>query len=66
MSTFSSNGEVFGAKVLYGAVIALSAALLYASLTPVVPKTALHSAAATSVPQIETVVVAAKSGELPS
>ena len=66
MSTFSSNGEVFGARVLYGAVIAISAVLLYSSLVPVMSGTVPRAAAAASAPQIETVVVAAKSTQVPS
>lgn len=66
MSTFSSNGETVGVKALFGVVVVLSAALLYAAMTPVVPRTAQQPAAVHSVSQVETVVVAARSGERPS
>lgn len=65
MSTFSSDGEVFGAKVIYGAVVALSAVLLYAALTPVHPRSVPYPVVTADAPQVETVVVADRSAPMP-
>ena len=61
MSTFSSNGEVFGAKVLYGAMVAISAFTLFAAVAATTPsqQPAQHAAASAS-QVVESVVVTAK------
>ena len=63
MFSYSSSGEVFGSKVLYGAMVAMSVVLLLASVSRLAPA-APDSQTRTSVGQVaETVVVTAKSGK---
>jgi len=63
MFTYSSSGEVFGAKVLYGAIVALSAAILFAAVASTVPLGSAQQTAA-SAPQVVEKVVIASSGDL--
>lgn len=63
MSIYSSSGEVFGAKVLYGAIVALSAAILFAAVASTMPRGSGQQTAA-SVPQVVEKVVIASSDDL--
>ena len=62
MSTYSSSGEVFGEKALYGAIVALSVAVLFFA---VVSMRALEPGqhAVASVPQVAAKVMIASSGD---
>ncbi len=64
MSTNSSDGEVFGAKVLYGVMIALSAAVLFAAVASTMPIPGAGAAVAAGPHGIETVVVTARVPDL--
>jgi hypothetical protein len=62
MSTFSSNGEVFGAKVLYGLIIALSAAVLFGAVASTMPMTGGSHATAAAPHTVETATAGSHSG----
>lgn len=62
MSTFSSNGEVFGAKVLYGVMVALSVLILFGAVASTMPRLSADRAVASVQYPIETVVVSAHAG----
>lgn len=61
MSTYSSSGEVFGEKVLYGAIVALSAVILFVAVVSMRALGPGYQAAA-SVPQVAEKVMIASSG----
>jgi hypothetical protein len=44
MATHSSDGEVFGAKVLYGLMVAVAAAVLFATVASTMPGSAMKAA----------------------
>ncbi len=64
MSIFSSDGEVFGAKALYGAMVAVSAVTLFAAVAATTPGQPVRHAAAAAPQAIESVVVTANRGNL--
>lgn len=64
MSSYSSNGEVFGAKALYGVMVALSAAVLFAAVASTLPSNGSGQAVASAPHGVETVVVTAASAEV--
>lgn len=61
MSTNSSSGEVFGEKVLYGAIVAFSVAILLVAVISMRSLTPGQQAVA-SVPQVAAQVMVASSG----
>lgn len=61
MSIFPSNGEVFGANVLYGVIVALSAFTLFAAVAATTPGQPPVQHVTASAPQVvESVVVTAE------
>ena len=64
MSTFSSNGEVFGAKVLYGAMVAISAFTLFAAVAATTPGQPVQHMTASAPQVVESVIVTAKPVDL--
>jgi hypothetical protein len=64
MSIFSSDGEVFGARVLYGAMVALSVFTLLAAVASTTPRAPVAKSAAAAPQTVETIVVSAPAGNL--
>ena len=64
MSTHSSSGEVFGARVLYGAMVALSAAILFTAVASTMPQASARQPAASAAHAVETVVITTPRGEV--
>lgn len=64
MSGYSSSGEVFGANILYAAIIALSAAILFVAVASAMPQGPAKEPAAAAAHAVETVVVTAPSGQV--
>jgi hypothetical protein len=64
MSIFSSDGEVFGARVLYGAMVALSVFTLFAAVVSTTAGAPVAHASASAPQLVETIVVSAPAGDL--
>lgn len=64
MSIRSSNGEVFGSAVLYGAIVVMSLILPLASVSSLPPVTAAPAWHAADYTAVETVVVTGKAGKV--
>lgn len=65
MFTHSASGEVFGASLLYAAIVALSTAALFVAVASPIPVTAPAGAtAAVAHHPVETVVVSAPAREV--
>jgi hypothetical protein len=60
----SSSGKVFGARVLYGAIVALSAAILFTAVASTMPQGPARQSAASAAHTVETVVVTTPHGEV--